>query len=54
MKNRWSKGWWTGITGMPELESEQSAAQRRNQSARGLKILTPDQMVSRLPIMLAH
>ena len=39
---------------MPELESEESAAQRRNQSARGLKILTPDQMVSRLPIMLAQ
>ena len=39
---------------MPELESEESAAQRRNQSARGLKILTPDQKLSRLPIMLAQ
>ena len=42
------------ITDMPELESEESAAQRRNQSARGLKILTPDQKLSRLPIMLAQ
>ena len=41
-------------TDMPELESEESAAQRRNQSAKGLKILAPDQMLSRLPISLAH
>ena len=41
-------------TDMPELESEESAAQRRNQSAKGLKILTPDQMLSRLPISLAQ
>ena len=37
---------------MPELESEESAEQRRNQ--QGLKILTPNQMLSRLPISLAQ
>ena len=36
------------ITDMPELESEESAAERRNRHGRGLKILTPDQMLSRL------
>ena len=41
-------------TDMPELESEQSAAERRNQQERGLKILTSDQMLSRLPITLAQ
>ena len=41
-------------TDMPELESEESAAQRRNQSAKGLQILTPDQMLSRLIISLAQ
>ena len=39
---------------MPELESEEFAAQRRNQQGKGLKILTPNQMLSRLPISLAH
>ena len=39
---------------MPELESEESAAQRRNQQGKGLKILTPNQMLSRLPISLAQ
>ena len=39
---------------MPELESEESAAQRRNKSAKGLKILTSDQMLSRLLISLAQ
>ena len=39
---------------MPDLESEESAAQRRNQQGQGLKILTPDQMLSRLPISLAQ
>ena len=38
-------------TGMPELESEESAAERRNQPGKELKILTPDQMLSRLPII---
>ena len=44
----------TDTTDMLELECEESAAQRRNQSAKGLKILTPDQMLSRLPISLAQ
>ena len=39
---------------MPELESEESAEQRRNQQGKGLKILTPNQMLSRLPISLAQ
>ena len=39
---------------MPELESEESAAERKNQQGQGLKILTPDQMLSRLPITLAQ
>ena len=37
-----------------KLESEVSAAERRNQPGQGLKILTPDQMVSKLPITLAQ
>ena len=39
---------------MPELESEESAAERRNQQGQGMKILTPNQMLSRLPISLAQ
>ena len=39
---------------MPDLESKESAAQRRNQQGQGLKILTPNQMLSRLPVSLAH
>ena len=39
---------------MPDLESEESAAQRRSQSGRGLKILTTNKMLSRLPISLAQ
>ena len=39
---------------MPDLESEESAEQRRNQRGQGLKILTPEQMLSRLPISLAQ
>ena len=38
---------------MPELESEESAAERRNQQGEGVKILTPNQMLSRLSISLA-
>ena len=43
-------------TNMPDLESEESAAEqrRRNQQGKGLKILTPNQMLSRLPIALAN
>ena len=40
-------------TDMPELESEESAAERRNQRGE-VKILTPNQMLSRLPIALAQ
>ena len=39
---------------MLELESEKSAEQRKNQKGEGLKILTPNQMLSRLPISLAQ
>ena len=39
---------------MPELESEESTAERRNQQGKGIKILTPSQMLSRLPISLAQ
>ena len=39
---------------MSELESEESAAERRNQQGQGIKILTPSQMLSRLPISLAQ
>ena len=44
-------------TNMPELESEKSAEQRRkekNQQGVGLKILTPNQMLSRFPCSLAE
>ena len=41
-------------TDMLELESQEFAAQRRNQQGRGLKILTPNQMLSRLPMSLAQ
>ena len=39
---------------MPELESEESPAKRRNQQGQGLKILTRNQMFSKLPITLAQ
>ena len=39
---------------MSDLESEESAEQRRNQRAEGLKILTPDQMLSKLPNTLTQ
>ena len=39
---------------MPDLESEKSAKQRRKQEAKRLKVLTPQQMLSRLPIFLAQ
>ena len=38
---------------MTNLESEESAEQRRNQPGRGLKVLTRNQMLSRLPISWA-
>ena len=43
-----------GTTDMPDLESEESAAQRRIQQGKSLKILTPNQMLSRLSISLAE
>ena len=39
---------------MPDLESEECAEQRRTQKGPGLKILTPNQMLRRLPISLAQ
>ena len=42
------------IIDIPDLETEESAAQRRSQSGRRVKILTPGQMLSRLPISLAQ
>ena len=39
---------------MPELESEKSAAERRNQQGEGVKLRTPNQMLSRLSISLAQ
>ena len=39
---------------MPELETEKSAERRRNQQRQGLKILTPKQMIIRLPVLLAQ
>ena len=39
---------------MPELESEESAEQNKKQRGVGPKILTPDQMLSILPITLAQ
>ena len=39
---------------MSVLESEVFAAQRNNQTGQTYKILTPDQMLSRLPITLAQ
>ena len=41
----------TDTTDMPHKES---AAQRRKQEAKELKILTPNQMLSRLPTSLAQ
>ena len=39
-------------TDMPELEREESATQK--QEGHGLKMLTPNQILSRLPISLAQ
>ena len=39
---------------MTELGSEESAAERRDIQGKGIKILTPNQMLSRLPISLAQ
>ena len=42
------------IKNMPKLGSEESAEQRINQQGKDLKILTPNQMLSRLSINLAQ
>ena len=39
---------------MPDLESEESAEKRRKQKGQGLKILTLEQMLSKLPITLTE
>ena len=39
---------------MPELESEISPEQGRNQRGQGHKILTTNQMLNRLPVTLAQ
>ena len=39
---------------MSDLESEESVKQTTNQKREGLKILTPNQSLSRLPITLAQ
>ena len=39
---------------MPDLETEESSEQRRKHKGHGLKILTSQQMVSRLLISLAQ
>ena len=39
---------------MPELEGSDESAAQKEQSAKGLKILTPDQMLRGLPISLAQ
>ena len=39
---------------MSDLESEESVKQTINQKREGLKILTPNQRLSRLPITLAQ
>ena len=41
-------------TDMPEWESKKPAAKRRNQERHRLKILTPDQILSRLPVTLTQ
>ena len=41
-------------TDMLDLETEESAEQRSKHKGHGLKILTPQQMLSRLPISLAQ
>ena len=39
---------------MPDLESEEPTEQRKDKNGQGLKILTPNQMLSRSPISLAQ
>ena len=39
---------------MPPLETEEEPEKIKNQSAKGLKIMTPNQLLTRLPILLAQ
>ena len=41
-------------TDVPDLESEKLVAERRKQKGQGLKILTSNQMLTRLPTSLAQ
>ena len=41
-----------GLLNIPYLRSEESAAQRKQ--GQGLKILTPQQMITSIPILLAQ
>ena len=41
-------------TDMPDLETEESSEQRRKQQGKGVRVLTPKQMISRLPILLGQ
>ena len=41
------------IRDMPPLETEEEAA-KRQQKGQGLKIMTPSQLITRLPILLAQ
>ena len=41
-------------TDMLGLETEESAGERKNQEGQGFKILTPNQVLNRLPISLAQ
>ena len=40
--------------GIPDLGNEESTAQRKIQQGKGLKILTPNEMVNRLTIFFAQ
>ena len=54
IKNQMMKKMMNNQTDIPDLESGESAAWRRNQQGQGLKILSPDQMLKRLPISFAQ
>ena len=39
---------------MPDLKSEESSEQKKKAKKNKIKILTPDQMLSKLPVSLAQ
>ena len=39
---------------MRDLETEESAEQRRKQQGQELIIFTPNQLITRLPVLLSH